>query len=264
MYAQKPLWNALSTTKENFYAIVRGKGFRYQTAADGKIYLSEGCHRLQVSDKHRAFEIYRNGIEWRGQFLFESYCLGNIDFKKDDIVFDCGANSGDLFLELSKLIQPQGYYAFEPNPQDFEVLNFNVDAGAKLFNFGLGNANSDLSFFVFTRGGDSSFIEPRTYTQKITVPSVRLDWFIRKRNISSIKLLKIEAEGFEPEILEGLGNMLSICEYIALDGGYERGKNCEQTFTVCTNYLLSKHFQIVDICFPHYRALYKRIKSASF
>ena len=46
--------------------------------------------------------------------------------EKDDVVFDCGANSGDLFLRLSKLIDSNNYYAFEPNPLDFKVLNFNL------------------------------------------------------------------------------------------------------------------------------------------
>jgi hypothetical protein len=71
-------------------------------------------------------------------------------------------------------------------------------------------------------------------------------------------LLKLEAEGFEPEILEGLDIMIQRCEYIAIDGGYEKGENCEQTFTSCTNYLLSNGFKIIDIYFPWFRALYKR------
>ena len=33
-------------------------------------------------------------------FLFKSYCLDKIDFKKDDIVVDCGANVGELFFSF--------------------------------------------------------------------------------------------------------------------------------------------------------------------
>ncbi len=60
-------------------------------------------------------------------------------------------------------------------------------------------------------------------------------------------------------MLEGLGSAIGCCEYIAIDGGYERGIACEQTFTTCTNYLLRNGFEIVDIYFPWCRALYKRI-----
>ena len=202
--------------------------------------------------------MYRNGINTREEFIFESYCLYNIDFKKDDIVFDCGANSGDLFLKLSKLINADNYYAFEPNPADFNVLRVNALGGEKFFNFALGNVDSELTFYIATSGGDSSLIEPKTYDEKVIVRVVRLDSFLVERKIDSIKLLKLEAEGFEPEILEGLGSMIRCCEYVAVDGGYERGKDCEQTLTTCTNYLLANGFEMTDIYFPWYRALYKR------
>jgi hypothetical protein len=71
-------------------------------------------------------------------------------------------------------------------------------------------------------------------------------------------LLKIEAEGYEPEILKGAGKMLERCEYIAVDGGYERGVKCEQTFTTITNYLLKNNFEMKDIYFPWHRALFVR------
>jgi FkbM family methyltransferase len=257
-YQSKWISDAASVKLENFYAAVRGKNVRFKLGDGQGLYALEGDRKLRISNKQRGFSLYRDGIDTREQFLFDSYCLQNIDFKEDDVVFDCGANSGDLFLKLSKLIRRENYYGFEPNPSDFKVLSVNVAAEARLFNLGLGNVNSDLSFFVSTRGGDSSFVEPKHWDEKIIVPVVRLDSFINEKNIRAIKLLKVEAEGFEPEILEGLGNMISYCEYIAVDGGYERGKDCEQTLTTCTNYLLSNGFEMLDIYFPWYRALYRR------
>jgi len=224
----------------------------------GGLFAKERNRKLQISNRRRGFWLYRNGIGVREEFIFKSYCLQNVDFKPDDIVFDCGANSGDLFLKLSKLINADNYFAFEPSPADFNVLRLNAQGAKNLFNLALGNVDSELTFYIATSGGDSSLIEPKTYDEKVTVKVVRLDSFMVERKINSIKLLKLEAEGFEPEILEGLGTMIRHCEYVAVDGGYERGKKCEQTLTTCTNYLLANGFEMIDIYFPWCRALYKR------
>ena len=77
--------------------------------------------------------------------------------------------------------------------------------------------------------------------------------------IKKVKILKLEAEGFEPEILSGIGNRIEDIEYIAIDGGYERGKKEEQTFTTITNFLINNGFEISDIYFSWYRALFRNI-----
>lgn len=257
-HSSKWMSDPLSVKLENFWAIVRRKKVRFNLAKGKGLFANEDNRQLRISNKHRGFWLYRNGIEKRERFLFNSYCLQNISFTEDDVVFDCGANSGDLFLSLSKFIKPENYYAFEPNPSDFQILVANVATKSKVFNLGLGNVDSKLSFYISTEGGDSSFLEPKNWSEKITVPVVRLDSFVKENKITAIKLLKLEAEGFEPEILEGFGDKILCCEYIALDGGYERGKSEEQTLTTCTNYLLSNGFEMLDIYFPWYRALYRR------
>lgn len=254
--------DVFSVAIENLYAALRGKKVRFFIEKNGKLFAKEDGVKLKISNKIRGFWLYRNGIKRRADFLFKSYCLQNIGFKREDVVFDCGANSGDLFLELRKLINEKNYYAFEPNPYEFSVLTNNVGSGPNVFNMALGNTNDSLSFFVSTKGGDSSLVEPKEWDERITVSVRRLDSFINENNVGEIKLLKVEAEGFEPEILEGLGAMIACCEYVAIDGGYERGKNCEQTLTTCTNYLLANGFEMVDIYFPWHRALFKR-KSAA-
>jgi len=248
----------LSAKIENAYAALRGRKVRFRLDEDGTLLAQEGRRSLRISDKYRGFWLYGNGIESRAKFIFDSYCLSKVNFQPGDIVFDCGANSGDLFLKLSELIDSKNYYGFEPNPSDFKVLSFNVGADANLFRLALGNVDAESDFYASTTKGDSSLIEPRSWDRKIKVSVIRLDTFIMERNIEAIKLLKLEAEGFEPEILEGLGSMIRRCEYIAIDGGYERGKNCEQTLTRCTNYLLSNGFEMHDIYFPWHRALYRR------
>ena len=82
---------------------------------------------------------------------------------------------------------------------------------------------------------------------------------MKELNLEKVKLLKLEAEGFEPEILIGAGDRIKDIEYIAIDGGYERGIDEQQTFTTLTNFLINNSFEIADIYFPRYRALFKNL-----
>lgn len=244
---------------ENLYSLFRRKKFRFSYDQINNVFkIVDNNQACFFSDIKRGFSLYREGIDNRENFLFNSYCLQNIKFNNNDVVIDCGANSGDLFLRLNKLIKADNYIAIEPNPSDFRILSLNVPKESILINKALGNVNSKLSFYVSTSSGDSSLIEPVKYDDIIKVDVVRLDELLLDLKKTKIKLLKLEAEGFEPEILEGLGSSIKYCEYISVDGGYERGINAEQTFTSITNYLLTNGFEIVDIYFPWHRALFKK------
>jgi hypothetical protein len=77
-------------------------------------------------------------------------------------------------------------------------------------------------FYVSTKNADSSFIEPKNFTDIIEVQSLRADEFILTNKIASITLLKMDAEGFEPEIIAGFGDQIVNIEFFAIDVGPER------------------------------------------
>ena len=62
-----------------------------------------------------------------------------------------------------------------------------------------------------------------------------------------IQILKLEAEGAEPEILEGAGRVLERVEWIVADLGFERGSAQKTTRPEVVNFLLPQEFQLVDI-----------------
>ena len=242
---------------ENFINYLRRIKVRFIYDKNKKFFFAiEEKKKIKFINKYRGINLYRNGISNRADFVFSSYCLDKIIFNEDDIVIDCGANYGDLQLKLSNLNLPVYYIGVEPSPSDFSCLEFNVTKKFKIINKALGKTNSKMPFYLSEDEGDSSIIEPAKFKEIISVPVIRLDSLIQELSIDKIKLLKIEAEGYEPEVLEGLGEKVKICEYIAVDGGYERGKNSDQTFTAITNYLINNQFEIIDIYFPWCRALF--------
>ena len=91
----------------------------------------------------------------------------------------------------------------------------------------------------------SSLIEVKDYEQKIKIDTTTLDEIIEPLN-KNVKLIKIEGEGAEPEILEGLNKHLRKVEYITVDAGFERGANEESTLVPCINYLTKNGFKLID------------------
>ena len=220
-------------------------------------YVEENVDKHYFSNRIRGFELYENGLKQRGDNLASSYCLDQITFSRSDIVIDCGANYADLYLYLKSVIDPINYITFEPSLEEFNVIKLNAPQSFNN-NTGLGNKNEIKKFYLNTEDGDSSFVEPSFYTDVVKIRTVTLSSFVRENKIEKIKLLKLEAEGFEPEILDGANDVLDLIEYIALDGGCERGISEDETFSCLTNVLIRNNFEILKINWPESRAIFRR------
>ena len=56
----------------------------------------------------------------------------------------------------------------------------------------------------------------------------------------------MEAEGAEPEILDGLKINLNSVKYITIDCGFERGVKKTSTIAECSNYLINNNFEMIS------------------
>ena len=115
------------------------------------------------------------------------------------------------------------------------------------------NKKRELAFYISSNHADSSIIKPKNFDDKITVKVSKLEEYVSK----PVKCLKLEAEGAEPEVLEGLESKLSLVEYIAADLGYERGVDCESTLPAVTNFLCQRGFELIKVNHTRICALYK-------
>ena len=211
------------------------------------------------TDFHRGIWLYGSGLSHRNKSLADSYCVEKLNINPEDVVIDCGANYGDFFYCLGGSISPRNYYAFEPSGDAFRALIVNVEGGS-IHRLGLSNTSATQEFFISNRGGDSSLAEPESYTHVEVIHTVTIDKFIENSGIEKCKLLKIEAEGWEPEVLEGCAKFLRNVEYVAIDGGPERGVEKGITFPELNNTLLSSGFHMVGINGMAFRALYRNTK----
>ena len=96
-----------------------------------------------------------------------------------------------------------------------------------------------------SESGDSSIIEPSNGFTKKLIKTTTLNNYFFENRIKKVKLLKLEAEGFEPEILQGSNKVLNRIEYIGVGGSPERGKKNDTTIEYAIDFLTSRDFEVI-------------------
>lgn len=189
------------------------------------------------------------------EYLFNSYLLDYIDFSNEDLVIDCGANVGELDLAFKQKKININYVGIEPEPRTFYCLNKN--SNSQNLNLCLSEKEGSVQFYIDSLGANSSMISSQTTDKSIDVPSKRLDSiFLNKK----IKLLKIDAEGSEPEVLSGTLGIIKNIDYISVDCGAERGDSQETTFREVYKIMEENNFEIVDIYQQRFTVLFRNKK----
>ncbi len=129
-----------------------------------------------------------------------------------DLVLDIGANLGLISMILAKLVQPSGkVLAFEPIPYMQTLIRKAIEKNGinniELFPIALG-ASPGLLTLNIPQGhfGRSSLVQnyQGENCESCSVPVETLSDIMRRgKFIQKIRLIKIDVEGFEPEVLKG-------------------------------------------------------------
>ena len=226
----------------------------------GKIHFEESNYYKLINNKkfyypNKRFLRVVNDENLLINAIKESYCLDSINFNENDVVLDCGANVGELNLALGQYNKKLEYHAFEPDEEAYECLKLNFpNSYSNFHNLGLSDTNSKRPLYLDSSGGNSSFVDFGTSKEISNVESITIDSLNYKKNI---KLFKIDAEGFEPEVLEGSINTLSLINYISVDFGPERGVEQSNTVTQVNKFLYENNFNLVDFSNLRTVGLYK-------
>jgi FkbM family methyltransferase len=190
-----------------------------QDESSGLWFAESGHLRVYVSDRKR-LALYDKGIDGRIDYLLNDYRIPKDALSPGDVVVDVGANNGELGLWARQ--HSARYIAFEPDPTAYAALSLNHPT-ADVHNVALGDAAGHASFFLATSDADSSLFRPEHFDEEVQVEVRTLDSSLAFDSIATIRLLKVEAEGMEPEVLAGAAKTLAITELAAVDAGPERG-----------------------------------------
>lgn len=213
---------------------------KQNSGKSGYLVLSQMKTR-HANNKDLINHAYQRGVVNRALDLANAYRINEISFEPGDVIVDCGANLGDLMLYFNYIEVDIEYIAFEPSKSEFSCLQKNSYPSV-CYNLGLWNSNATLEFFQSSANGDSSFMPIFKSELKYEIDVVRLDEIY----FGHIKLLKLEAEGSEPEVIMGCEKILENIDYIAADLGPERGLEGGNTVPFVVNYLLARNFEILE------------------
>ena len=164
-----------------------------------------------------------NGIE--DEYIFETIKKSN-DFYEADLlrkwtpyffdagyILDIGANIGNHSLYWSINTKAKKIYAIEPLPQNYDILCKNVATNQlnnKILccNYAAGarNGNVILESLDEKNMGTATFAASDTETE---IKLISIDSFFTRFDLPQVDFVKIDTEGFEVSVLEGMENVIA-------------------------------------------------------
>ena len=150
-----------------------------------------------------------DGTLWEVNELTNFFSM--IDKDKSFNIVDVGAQSG-LYTLFSKYLPNSTFYAFEPFPDSFRLLNDNIKlneiTNVKTFELGLSNEKKETSFSVCVSHNGLHTISdtPLRFTaddtKTISINVDTIDNLFYEKDIP-VHFIKIDTEGWEYFVLQG-------------------------------------------------------------
>jgi FkbM family methyltransferase len=175
-------------------------------------------------------------------------------------ILDVGANTG----QYGKVMRTIGYrgkiVSFEPVGKSYQELLINTkkDTDWTALNYALGNFDGTTQINIAGNSVSSSMLDmlpshlkhrpASKYIDKELINIIQLDTVFESiYKINDIVLLKIDAQGFEYNILEGASYSLSHIKGIQLEMSLEPLYDKEKSMCEMIDYLLLKGFKLMSL-----------------
>jgi FkbM family methyltransferase len=152
--------------------------------------------------------------------VFEPHMVQLFDslVKPSDTVLDVGANIGCTSILFGS--RARQVVSFEPSPTTFSFLKKNLAAAGlnnvTPLNLGLGKTAGrfELTFSADNRSGGfvSNKVQASAGHRVEAIDIAQGDTFVKGANLDGVDFIKIDVEGFERDVIEGLRDTLSTYE----------------------------------------------------
>ena len=169
------------------------------------------------------------------------------NLKNINIFFDIGAHEGESIEIFSKNFTISKIYSFEPSPINFLKLKNKVNLFLKNFkdikvyveNVGLGDEKKRIYLKQLNESSSSTInqinknskyfkkkrfflnkLHKKNFYKNIDIQIIRLDEYLNNNRIEYINFMKIDTEGYELDVLKGLGTKIHNVQYIMFEHHY--------------------------------------------
>ena len=185
----------------------------------------------------------------------DCYGLERITFAAGDVVVDIGGHVGVFAMYLAKRFPNITIYSYEPEPLNYRCFVKNITANfvtnVRVFNRAVTSDRRPLPMLVHwsNTGGATAQLRDMNLPdhERFTTESVTLDDIFLAHGIQRCRLLKIDCEGSEHEILlraacldrvDYLSGEFHINEHLAA-----QGHSIERLEAHCRKFIPSGHIQ---------------------
>ena len=225
-------------------------------------------NKLKKTFKEYGFELKKFQIDNIGEVEYAQWqhpfenpkeiSKSNVQFyeklsKKGGMIVDIGAHTGDTTVPMALAVGKEGVVlGIEPNKYVYKILEKNAELNKNLTNivplcFAAtaedGNFTFNYSDASFCNGGFLSEIENGNHNHNYTLNVVGKnlqDFLINdfKKNLDNLSLIKIDAEGYDKEILKTIPDILENYKPALMIECYKKLNQAErdELFDVVTGY----------------------------
>ena len=187
---------------------------------------------------------------------------------KFDIFIDVGSHHGETIKIFNKYFKIKKLFAFEASPINYQFLKKKIKISkypsVEMFNKALGEKKEKLFLNQFKETQSTTFLSfnqnskyllrkkkilspysENFFLKKIEINVERLDEFLQNKNIKVIDILKIDTEGFDFNVIKGLGNKIFQTKYIYFEHHFDDMIEKNYKFSDIHSYLVKHNFNKV-------------------
>lgn len=189
---------------------------------------------VKIFKPYKLFKDVRKTIDYRGfslELKLDDWIQENIyflgDYERaelntlkqfltaDSVFLDIGANFGLYTLNAAKIISHPGkIISFEPFSKNFEALQKNVKTNnlsqVQLINSAVSNVDSTIQLYLDENENNLGSVSASPIENALieSVKTICIDGFLENTSLNKIDLVKIDVEGHEYNVLQGMKKTL--------------------------------------------------------
>jgi FkbM family methyltransferase len=173
-------------------------------------------------------------------FIFDHY---KVDLKAPEVIIDGGANTGLFAVYMKNKYPGAKIICIEPDPENFEMLQKNVQgyAGIECIRAGIWNKDTNLKVYDKYNMGKWAMVVEEDEVNG-TVPAITIQSIMERFGIEKIDLLKLDIETSEKQVFQSEKlDWLASVHHLVIELHDWMEKGCSRPFFEAINRTFSSY-----------------------